>query len=133
MLRATPTTTDVGGLHRHSGPYAHGAGRQAAGFLEGPSFDRAGNLLCVDVQAGRVYRISPQGGWDVVVEYDGIPNGLKLHRDGRAFIADRKNGLMVLQPDTGKIETLLAGPAAGQRFKGLNDLHFAANGGPLFY
>jgi len=113
--------------HMRTGP-----GGKRAGFLEGPSLDRAGNLLCVDVQAGRVYRVSPQGTWDIVVEYDGIPNGLKLHRDGRAFIADRKNGLMVLQPDTGKIETLLTGPAAGQRFKGLNDLHFAANGDLYF-
>ena len=109
-----------------------GPGGKRAGFLEGPSFDRAGNLLCVDVQAGRVYRVSPRGEWDIVVEYDGVPNGLKLHRDGRAFIADRKNGLMVLQPDTGKIETLLSGPSAGQRFLGLNDLHFAANGDLYF-
>ena len=109
-----------------------GAGGKRAGFLEGPSFDRDGNLLCVDVQAGRVYRISPQGDWDIVVEYDGIPNGLKLHRDGRAFVADRKNGLMVLDLPTGKIETLLSGPSAGQQFKGLNDLHFASNGDLYF-
>ena len=103
-----------------------------AGFLEGPSADRDGNLLCVDIQAGRVYRISPDKHWDVIVEYDGTPNGLKLHKDGRAFIADRKNGLMVLDPATGKIETLLSGPAAGQKFKGLNDLHFASNGDLYF-
>ena len=103
-----------------------------AGFLEGPSVDRDGNLLCVDIQAGRVYRISPDKHWDVIVEYDGTPNGLKLHKDGRAFIADRKNGLMVLDPATGKIETLLSGPAAGQKFKGLNDLHFASNGDLYF-
>jgi len=113
--------------HMRTGP-----GGKRAGFLEGPSFDRNGNLLCVDVQAGRVYRISPQGNWDIVVEYDGIPNGLKLHRDGRAFIADRKNGLMVLDLSTGRIETLLSGPSAGQRFKGLNDLHFASNGDLYF-
>ena len=71
------------------------AGKKA-GFLEGPSVDRDGNLLCVDIQAGRVYRISPAKKWEIVVEYDGTPNGLKLHKDGRAFIADRKNGLMVL-------------------------------------
>jgi gluconolactonase len=103
-----------------------------AGFLEGPSFDRDGNLLCVDVQAGRVYRIAPDKTWTVLIEYDGIPNGLKLHRDGRAFIADRKNGLMVLDPATGKIETVLTGPNDRQRFKGLNDLHFAANGDLYF-
>jgi gluconolactonase len=103
-----------------------------AGFLEGPSFDREGNLLCVDVQAGRVYRITPDKQWSVLVEYDGIPNGLKLHKDGRVFIADRRNGLMVLDPATGKIETLLAGPSIRQKFKGLNDLHFAANGDLYF-
>ncbi|HVC61859.1 MAG TPA: SMP-30/gluconolactonase/LRE family protein [Acetobacteraceae bacterium] len=113
--------------HMRTGP-----GGKRAGFLEGPSLDRAGNLLCVDVQAGRVYRVSPRGDWDVAIEYDGIPNGLKLHQDGRAFIADRKNGLMVLDPATGAIETLLSGPTAGQRFRGLNDLHFAANGDLYF-
>ena len=70
-------------------------------FLEGPSFDRHGNLLCVDVQAGRVYRISPNGDWEILAEYDGVPNGLKLHRDGRAFIADRKRGVMVTGPGEG--------------------------------
>ena len=102
------------------------------GFLEGPSFDRDGNLLCVDVQAGRIYRITPDKRWTVLIEYDGIPNGLKVHKDGRAFIADRENGLMVLDPATGKIETLLSGPKAGQKFKGLNDLHFAGNGDLYF-
>ena len=110
----------------------NGSGGRRVGFLEGPSFDQAGNLLCVDVQGGRVYRISPQGTWDVVVEYDGTPNGLKLHRDGRAFVADRKNGLMVLDVAAGRIETLLAGPRAAERFRGLNDLHFAANGDLYF-
>jgi gluconolactonase len=103
-----------------------------AGFLEGPSFDRDGNLLCVDIRAGRIYRISPQAEWDVLVEYDGAPNGLKLHRDGRVFIADRKNGLMVLDAAKGSISTLLAGPADGQRFRGLNDLIFASNGDLYF-
>ena len=102
------------------------------GFLEGPSVDRDGNLLCVDIQAGRVYRISPAKKWEIVVEYDGTPNGLKLHKDGRAFIADRKNGLMVLDTKTGAIECLLSGPKAGAKFKGLNDLHFAANGDLYF-
>ena len=111
---------------------AKGPGGKRAGFLEGPSFDRDGNLLCVDIQAGRVYRISPDGAWDVVVEYDGTPNGLKLHRDGRAFIADRKNGLMVLDVTRGTIETLVEGPTVGQKFRGLNDLIFATNGDLYF-
>ena len=41
---------------------AAGAGGVPAGsFLEGPSFDRAGNLYVVDIPYGRIFRISPQG------------------------------------------------------------------------
>ena len=96
--------------------------------LEGPSFDRDGNLFCVDIPAGRVYRVSPAGSWEVVVEYDGNPNGLKLHRDGRIFIADRKRGIVSIDPNFGRVEFLCAGPADGVAFQGLNDLIFAANG-----
>lgn len=101
-------------------------------FLEGPSFDRGGNLLCVDIRASRIYRVTPAGQWSVVTEYDGIPNGLKIHRDGRLFVADRKRGLLIVDPHSGSIETLLAGPRNGERFRGLNDLIFAANGDLYF-
>ena len=36
-------------------------------FLEGPSFDRAGNLYVVDIPFGRIFRISPAGEWTLVV------------------------------------------------------------------
>ena len=71
-------------------------------FLEGPSFDRAGNLYVVDIPFGRVFRVSPSGEWTVVTEYDGWPNGLKVHRDGRIFITDYKRGIMLLDPASGK-------------------------------
>ncbi|MCC7428429.1 MAG: SMP-30/gluconolactonase/LRE family protein [Alphaproteobacteria bacterium] len=96
-------------------------------FLEGPSFDRAGNLWVTDIPWGRIFRISPAGEWTLVAEYDGWPNGLKFHQDGRAFIADRKNGIMVLDPVSGKVESYLSSPK-GERLKGPNDLFFAANG-----
>ena len=75
---------------------AGGGGTPAGSFLEGPSFDRAGNLYVVDIPFGRIFRISPQGKLDVVAEYDGEPNGLRIHRDGRIFVADHKNGIMRL-------------------------------------
>jgi gluconolactonase len=100
-------------------------------FLEGPSFDRKGNLYCVDIPFGRVFRIDPRGEWDLVVQYDGWPNGLKIHKDGRIFIADYKRGLMLLDPKSGKIEPLLK-TAFTESFKGLNDLHFADNGDLYF-
>src|SRR6186997_1461508 len=100
-------------------------------FLEGPSFDRQGNLWCVDIPFGRIFRIDRKGAWELVVQYDGWPNGLKFHRDGRAFIADYKRGLLELNPRTGKVEDVL-GSAFSEGFKGLNDLHFADNGDLYF-
>ncbi len=100
--------------------------------LEGPSFDRDGNLWCVDTRLGRLHRISPAGKWELALEYDGAPNGLKFHQDGRAFIADRRRGLVVFNPSTGQVETLVSGPAPGESFKGLNDLVFHSNGDVCF-
>lgn len=101
-------------------------------FLEGPSFDLAGNLYVVDIPYGRVLRVSPEKKWDVVAEYDGEPNGLKIHRDGRLFITDRKMGLITVNPANGEVTPVLAGPSAKERFKGVNDLIFAANGDIYF-
>ena len=106
-------------------------GAEVECFLEGPSFDREGNLYCVDIPFGRVFRISPKGVWDLVVQYDGWPNGLKFHKDGRAYITCYKKGLLVLDPKTGKLETILE-TAFSEGFKGLNDLHFASNGDLYF-
>ena len=100
-------------------------------FLEGPSFDRQGNLWCVDIPFGRIFRIDPKGEWDLAAQYDGWPNGLKIHRDGRIFIADYRRGLLVLDPKSGKIEPRLE-TAFSEGFKGLNDLHFADNGDLYF-
>jgi gluconolactonase len=96
-------------------------------FLEGPSFDRQGNLWCVDIPFGRIFKIDPAGDWTLVTQYDGWPNGLKFHQDGRAFITDYQRGLLALDARTGKIEPVLD-TAFSESFKGLNDLHFADNG-----
>ncbi|HXV08130.1 MAG TPA: SMP-30/gluconolactonase/LRE family protein [Burkholderiales bacterium] len=106
-------------------------GMPYASLLEGPSFDREGNLWCVDVPCGRVFKVSRDGAFQLVAEYDGWPNGLKFHRDGRIFIADYKHGIMLLDPGSGAVTPLLvrAGP---DRFKGVNDLFFAANGDLYF-
>jgi gluconolactonase len=106
-------------------------GAEVDSFLEGPSFDRQGNLWCVDIPFGRIFRIDPKGEWQLVVQYDGWPNGLKFHRDGRAFIADYRRGLLALDPERGKVEAVL-GTAFSESFKGLNDLHFADNGDLYF-
>jgi gluconolactonase len=104
---------------------------QVDSFLEGPSFDRRGNLWCVDIPFGRVFRIDPKGGWELAAQYDGWPNGLKIHKDGRIFIADYKKGLLQLDAKSGKIQPVLE-TAFSESFKGLNDLHFADNGDLYF-
>ena len=64
---------------RSSWADANAAGMELESFLEGPSFDRAGNLYVTDIPFGRIFRISPAGEWTLVTEYDGWPNGLKIH------------------------------------------------------
>lgn len=100
-------------------------------FLEGPVFAPDGTLYCVDIAYGRILSVDRQGRFAVVKRYDGAPNGLALHRDGRLFIADHKRGLLALDPRDGRMETILGG-AFGEGFKGLNDLAFA-NDGDLYF
>ncbi|MFN4087682.1 MAG: SMP-30/gluconolactonase/LRE family protein [Alphaproteobacteria bacterium] len=100
-------------------------------FLEGPAFDRAGNLYVVDIPWGRIFRIDPAGGTALVAEYDGEPNGLKIHRDGRIFVADYKNGVMLLDPVSGRV-TPWCDRYRLERFKGCNDLTFASDGTMYF-
>lgn len=107
------------------------AGHPTDCFLEGPSFDRDGNLWVTDIPHGRVFKISASGEWSQVTEYDGWPNGLKFHKDGRAFITDYKRGIMVLDPASGKVTPLIE-TIRSESFKGVNDLHFAANGDLYF-
>ncbi|MDP6804780.1 MAG: SMP-30/gluconolactonase/LRE family protein [Rhodospirillales bacterium] len=99
--------------------------------LEGPSFDRDGNLYLVDIPNGRIMRVSAAGTWDVVAEYDGWPNGLKIHKDGRLFVADHMNGIVRIDPATGAVEPVLR-HYKGEWFKGVNDLVFAMNGDLYF-
>lgn len=106
-------------------------GRQLPAFFEGPSFDREGNLYCVDVAYGRIFRIDSQGQFTLVTQYDGEPNGLKIHKDGRIFVTDYRHGIMVLDPHNGKIEPFFTRPMF-ERFRGVNDLHFASNGDMYF-
>ena len=95
-------------------------------FIEGPSFDREGNLYVTDIPYGRILKITPDKQWSVVTEYDGWPNGLKIHKDGRFFIADHRNGIMQLDPATGKVTAVLDN-IRREGLKGTNDLIFASN------
>lgn len=107
----------------------HGAA--APTFLEGPAFDREGYLWVTDIPWGRIFRIGPDGSVALAASYDGEPNGLAFHRDGRCFIADMRRGLMVLDPASGAVKPVIERPQL-EPFRGLNDLAFASNGDLYF-
>jgi gluconolactonase len=100
-------------------------------FIEGPSFDLEGNLYLVDIAFGRVFRVNPSGHVALITEYDGEPNGLKIHRDGRIFITDHKRGLLLLDPATGDV-TPVVERYMTEGFKGLNDLFIDRSGNIYF-
>ena len=110
---------------------ANKAGQPVECFIEGPCFDAAGNLYVVDIPFGRIFRIDPAGTWSPVAEYDGWPNGLRVHPDGRVFVADYRHGLMQLDLATGRMDPLLTSRNS-ESFKGCNDLQIAANGDIYF-
>lgn len=100
-------------------------------YLEGPAIARDGSFYFTDVPWGRIFRITPDGVLSLFLEYDGEPNGLKIHKDGRLFVADYRNGILAVDPGTKKIERY-AFQVANERLHGPNDLTFAANGDLYF-
>ena len=100
-------------------------------FLEGPAFDRAGNLYLTDIPHGRVFRITPSLEWQQLVQYEGWPNGLAIHADGSLWIADYRRGILKLDAATGAITPVL-GHRNSESFKGVNDLVFDAEGRLFF-
>jgi gluconolactonase len=100
-------------------------------FIEGPSFDADGNLCIVDIPFGRIFRISPDRKWTLVVEYEGWPNGLKIDARGRILVADYMHGIMELDARAGKMLPILTARNS-ESFRGCNDLHIARNGDIYF-
>ena len=100
-------------------------------FLEGPAFDRDGNLYMVDIPYGRILRMSPKGEFDVAAEYDGWPNGIAIHKDGSIFITDYRRGILRCDPKIGRVEDFLTHNQS-EGFKGVNDLTFSRDGDLYF-
>jgi gluconolactonase len=100
-------------------------------FLEGPAFDRLGNLYVTDIPHGRIFKVTPGAEFSLVAEYDGEPNGLAIHRNGTIFIADYRNGILTLDPATGAI-TPFVRDLNGVPLKGPNDLTFSHSGDLYF-
>lgn len=102
--------------------------------LEGPSFDRDGNLLFVEVFGGRVFRLTPDQKLSTVVGESKLGSaGLAIHKDGRVFIAGLGNfkntgSVVAVRPDGSGMQTIVP-PEAGYL---PDDLVFDAQGGFYF-
>ena len=102
---------------------ANKPGEKIDSFIEGPAFDRAGNLFLTDIPSGRIFRVDGAGRWTLAGETGGWPNGLAIHADGRVYVADYLRGILRLDPSTSKVDVHL-GHRNSESFKGVNDLTF---------
>lgn len=100
-------------------------------FLEGPVFDRDGNLYVTDIPHGRIFKISPDAQWSLIAEWDGEPNGLTWLDDQHLLITDYRHGLMVCAIASGDVRPYLL-RRVSERFKGVNDLIFDRSGNLYF-
>jgi lactonase len=102
--------------------------------LEGPAFDRSGDLLFSDVYGGHVLRLTPDKRLSTLFSEEKLgPGGLAIHQDGRIFIAavgDLKGGgsIVAVRPDGSGRQTIVS-PQAGHV---PNDLVFDRQGGFYF-
>ncbi|MEG0002478.1 MAG: SMP-30/gluconolactonase/LRE family protein [Comamonas sp.] len=101
--------------------------------LEGPAFDRQGNLYFVDVYADSVLRLTPRRELSTVYTQPGLrPAGIAIHQDGRIFVAGigdfNAGSIIAFHPDTGQVQSIVA-PSAGYV---PDDLVFDRQGGIYF-
>jgi len=102
--------------------------------LEGPCFDRNGNLVFSDVYGGHVLRLTPDKRLSTVFSEKNLgPGGLAIHRDGRIFIAgvgdlNGSGSIIAVRADGSGRKTIVP-PEAGYV---PNDLVFDSRGGFYF-
>lgn len=110
---------------------ANQGGRTIDSFLEGPVVDDRGNLYVADIPNGRVFRVDTKGEWDMIAEWAGEPNGMKFLSRTELLVADYRNGLMVVDIDTGSVRPHLPRRNT-ESFKGVNDLTVDSHGNVYF-
>ncbi|NIF80467.1 SMP-30/gluconolactonase/LRE family protein [Paraburkholderia sp. Cy-641] len=100
---------------------------ECVGRLEGPSFDRDGNLWMVSPATGSIFRVSEDGHCEVVAQTP-APNATRFSRDGRLFGVDNKLGVFWIDTHTLKV-TFVTDKFRSESFHGLDDLYFDSEGG----
>lgn len=123
-------------------------------FPEGPVAMPDGSVIVVEIVAGRITRVRPDGTHDIVAEPGGGPNGLALGPDGFLYVCNNggfagcieQNGLLLpygiasdyrggsiqrVDIKTGSVETLYT-HARDIPLRGPNDIVFDDHGGFWF-
>lgn len=123
-------------------------------FPEGPVAMPDGSVVVVEIAAGRITRVAPDGRAEIVAEPGGGPNGLAIGPDGRLYCCNNggfawveRNGFLAPhgQPDdysggrieavdlaTGAVEVLYRDGDHGVSLRGPNDIVFDRHGGFWF-
>ena len=100
-------------------------------FVEGPAFNRDGELFVVNVKGGYVSRVSPRGKVSVFVNTNGAPNGAKFDAHGHLFVCDCKlKSILDIAPDG--LFSKVVTECDGKPLKGPNDLCFSGDGSYYF-
>jgi len=123
-------------------------------FPEGPVMMPDGSIVLVEIEAGRITRVQPDGTKTTVAEPGGGPNGLALGPDGMLYCVNNggfeyleNNGMLAphgiakdysggrierIDPATGAVEILYKSGDFGCVLRGPNDIVFDAHGGFWF-
>lgn len=122
-------------------------------FPEGPVWMQDGSVIVVEIAAGSITRVLPDGRTEVIATPGGGPNGAAIGPDGALYVCNnggfewmRQDGLLIpghiaadyttgrierIDLSTGKVERLYA-ECDGRALSGPNDIVFDADGGFWF-
>jgi len=95
-------------------------------LLEGPAFDRQGNLFVTSIFDSRLFKITPAKNITPILLPDGLlPDGIAIHKDGRLFIACLSGRVVAVNADGSNLTDL---PKYNGKPASANDLVFDQNG-----
>lgn len=100
-------------------------------YPEGPNFDTQGNLYVCNRWDGFIAKVTPGGASERFVATGGKPNGARLHRDGRLFIADIGRREVLAADGAGSLAVVIDS-FDRQPLLGPNDLVFDREGSLYF-
>lgn len=123
-------------------------------FPEGPVAMPDGSVILVEIAAGVITRVKPDGSTETIARPCGGPNGLAMGPDGKLYCCNNggfnyveRGGLLIphgqaddysggrierIDPETGVVETLYRDGDFGCVLRGPNDIVFDAHGGFWF-